>query len=121
MNLTICQMLDLGHKKLIVYKKSIELVSEIYIKTNSYPSEERYGLVSQLRRSSISVPSNIAEGASRRSINERRRFYEISRSSLVEMDTQIELSIHLKYLSSNEIISIKKLTNDIFAMLSKMV
>lgn len=114
-------MLDLGHKKLNVYKKSIELVSEVYIKTNCYPSEVRYGLVSQIRRSAVSVPSNIAEGASRKSFIERKRFYEISRSSLVEMDTQIELLIHLKYLSLNETVSIEKLTNEIFAMLSKMV
>lgn len=114
-------MLDLGHKNLIVYKRSIELVSEIYTKTNGFPSEERYGLVSQIRRSAVSVPSNIAEGASRRSFIERKRFYEISRSSLVELDTQIELSIHLKYLTLNETVSIEKLTNEIFAMLSKMV
>ncbi|MEX2464220.1 MAG: four helix bundle protein [Balneolaceae bacterium] len=114
-------MLKLGHKNLIVYKRSIELVSEIYVITNRYPSEERYGLVSQLRRSAVSVPSNIAEGASRKSNNERKRFYEISRSSLVEMDTQIDLSIHLKYLSLNETVTIEKLTNEIFAMLSKMV
>ncbi|MEX0945488.1 MAG: four helix bundle protein [Balneolaceae bacterium] len=114
-------MLKLGHKNLIVYKRSIELVSEIYVITNRYPSEERYGLVSQLRRSAVSVPSNIAEGASRKSYNERKRFYEISRSSLVEMDTQIDLSIHLKYLSLKETVTIEKLTNEIFAMLSKMV
>ena len=114
-------MLDLGHKNLIVYKRSIELVSEVYIKTKSYPSEERYGLVSQIRKSAVSVPSNIAEGASRKSFTERKRFYEISRSSLVELDTQIELSINLNYLSHNETVSIEKLTNEIFAMLSKMV
>lgn len=114
-------MLELGHKKLIVYKKSIELVSRIYVKTNGFPTEERYGLVSQLRKSAISVPSNIAEGASRKSLIERKRFYEISRSSLVELDTQIELSIHLNYLSLNETALIEKLTNEIFAMLSKMV
>lgn len=114
-------MLDLGHKKLIVYKRSIELVSDIYIKTNGFPSEERYGLVSQIRRSAVSVPSNIAEGASRKSINERKRFYEISRSSLVELDTQIELSIHLNYLTINETVTIEKPSNEIFAMLSKMV
>lgn len=114
-------MLDLGHKKLIVYQKAIELVSEIYIVTNGFPVEERYGLVSQVRRSAVSIPSNIAEGASRKSFIERKRYYEISRSSLVELDTQIDLSIHLKYLTLNDTVTIEKLTNEIFAMLSKMV
>lgn len=82
-------MLNLNHKDLKVWEKSIELVTDIYALTDDFPSEEKFGLISQLRRASVSIPSNIAEGASRKSENERKRFYEIARSSLVEVDTQM--------------------------------
>lgn len=104
-------MLLLKHKQLNVYKKSVKLVSDLYSKTRNFPDEERFGLVSQMRRSSISIPSNIAEGASRKSGKERRRFYEIARSSLVE----------LGFSEESEINKIKKLANEVFAMLSKMI
>ncbi|MDX1642699.1 MAG: four helix bundle protein [Balneolaceae bacterium] len=114
-------MLQLKHKKLKVYEKSVKLVSDIYLRTKKFPNLEKFGLVSQMRRSSISVPSNIAEGASRRSSKERSRFYEIARSSLVELDTQVELSIELGFLNESEIEIIEELANEIFAMLSKMI
>ncbi|MDZ7757855.1 four helix bundle protein [Rhodohalobacter sp.] len=110
-------MLSLNHKNLNVYQKSIELVSDIYALTQKFPSYEKFGLTSQLRRSAISIPSNIAEGASRKTEKERKRFYEISRSSLVELDTQIGISINLGYLNKNHV---TKLANEIFAMLLAM-
>ena len=113
-------MLSLNHKNLKVYQKSIELVSDIYALTQKFPSHENFGLTSQLRRSAISIPSNIAEGASRKTEKERKRFYEISRSSLVELDTQIGISINLGYLNKNQITKLEKLANEIFAMLSAM-
>lgn len=113
-------MLELNHKKLKVYHRSLNLVSEIYSITQSFPDHEKYGLVSQLRRSAISIPSNIAEGASRKSHKERKRFYEISRSSLVELDTQIELSINLGYIKKQQIKILENDANQVFAMLSAM-
>ncbi len=113
-------MLQLDHKKLDVYKFSIELVKDSYALTNEFPKYEIFGLTSQIRRSALSVPSNIAEGASRKSINDRKRFYQIARSSLVELDTQIELSIVLNYLKHSDIEKTNQLTNRIFAMLTKM-
>ncbi len=113
-------MLSLNHKNLNVYQKSIELVSDIYALTQKFPSHEKFGLTSQLRRSAISISSNIAEGASRKTVKERKRFYEISRSSLVELDTQIGISINLGYLDKNHIAKLKELANEIFAMLSAM-
>lgn len=113
-------MLKLNHKKLTVWIKSIQLVKIIYSITTRFPKEELYGLTSQLRRASVSVPSNIAEGAARRSKDERSRFYEIVRSSLVEIDTQIEISLELEYFERNEIRELEKLANEIFAMLSAM-
>lgn len=67
-------MINLQHKKLEVWKKSIVLTSNIYEITRSFPKSERYGLSSQMRRAAVSIASNIAEGAARKSANERRRF-----------------------------------------------
>lgn len=113
-------MLSPNHKNLNVYQKSIELVSDIYALTQNFPSHEKFGLTSQLRQSAISITSNIAEGASRKTEKERKRFYEISRSSLVELDTQIGISINLGYLNKTHISKLEKLANEIFAMLSAM-
>lgn len=114
-------LLKLNHKHLKVWEKSIELVAEIYAITDDFPSEEKFGLTSQLRRASVSIASNIAEGASRKSEKERKRFYEIARSSLVEVDTQMEISITLKYLNQNDIEKVGRFSNEIFAMLTAMV
>ena len=114
-------LLKLNHKHLEVWKKSVGLVMEIYDLTEYFPSEEKFGLTSQLRRAAISIPSNIAEGAARKSKNERSRFYENSRSSLVEVDTQLEISICLKYLNEKKIKKAGLYSNEIFAMLSAMV
>jgi len=114
-------MLNLGHKNLNVWKLSLNLISEIYRLTKAYPKEELYGLTSQMRRAVVSVSSNIAEGASRRSYLERKRFYEISRSSLIELDTQLEISLKLNYISDGFINELSNLINHIFAMLTKLI
>jgi four helix bundle protein len=84
-------MLDLSHKKLDVYLLAMELTKETYQLTKLLPKDEQYILVNQLRRAAISVCSNIAEGSARRSKSEKLRFYEIARSSIVEIDTQFEI------------------------------
>ena len=95
-------MLQLSHKKLDVYQISLKLVKEVYIATRLFPKEEQFVLISQIRRAAISVSSNIAEGASRISKAEKKRFYEISRSSLVEMDTQFEIASILEYYKNGQ-------------------
>lgn len=114
-------MIKLNHKKLTVYQYSIDLVKEIYTLTESFPTSENFGLTSQLRRASVSIPSNIAEGSARSSDAERKRFLQISRSSLVEVDTQIEIGLALNYLSEEDIEHLSDLSNQVFAMLSKMM
>ena len=114
-------MLTLKHKDLDVWQKSIELVSEVYSLTNNFPREEQFSLTSQIRRSAISIPSNIAEGIARSSNLETIRFLDISRSSLVELDTQIQIAINLEYLNSSEIEFLSEMINHIFAMLSKLI
>lgn len=113
-------MLNLNHKNLETWKQSMNLVTEVYRLTKNYPKDELFGLTSQMRRASVSIPSNIAEGSSRNSAIERRRFFEISRSSLVELDTQIEISLRLEYINSNDSENISKLTNHLFALLTKL-
>ena len=114
-------MLNLSHKKLDVYVMSLKLVKEIYFITSKFPQEEKYVLVSQLRRAAISVCSNIAEGAARRSKHEKKRFYEISRSSAVEIDTQLEIALLLAYLKNIPIAEAEQHLEPIFRMLSKMI
>lgn len=70
-------MLNLSHKKLDVYQIALKLLKEVYDHTKKFPKEEQFILVSQLRRASISVCSNIAEGAARKSKSEKKRFYEV--------------------------------------------
>ena len=85
------------HKKLEVWKKSVDFVTEVYKVTADFPSDERYGLVSQMRRAAISIPSNLAEGAAR-GANELIQFVRIAIGSSSELDTQLEIACHLGYL-----------------------
>jgi four helix bundle protein len=87
------------HRQLDVWKKSLLFAKKVYLVTSKYPPAEIYGLVSQMRRATISVPSNLAEGAARRSKKEFLHFINIAQGSLSELDTQIELSIMLNYVS----------------------
>jgi four helix bundle protein len=87
-----------SHKDLVVWQKSIELVSSIYLLTQSFPEAERFGLISQLRRASVSVPSNIAEGAARNSKKEFIQFLYISLGSLSEIETQLIIAEKLKLI-----------------------
>ena len=114
-------MLNLSHKKLDVYTMSLKLIEEVYIATKKFPKEEQFVLVSQIRRAAISVCSNIAEGASRISKREKKRFYEISRSSLVEMDTQFEIAILLQYNKNGQMKELEQYLESTFRMLSKMI
>ena len=114
-------MLNLSHKKLEVYSISMRMVKEVYRITALFPATELYGIVSQLRRASVSVISNLAEGASRKSSKEKRRFYEISRSSVVEIDTQLEISLMLSFLNKEDIMKLKEYNESIFRMLSSMI
>ena len=113
-------MLELSHKKLDIWNFSLDLVLKIYTLTSQFPKDELFGLTIQLRRASVSVSSNIAEGLSRTSKLEKIRFLEISRSSLVEIDTQLEIALKLKFCNKNELIEIEKLINSLFAMITSL-
>jgi len=114
-------MINSKHKKLDVWNLGVQLTTKIYAVTNDFPDHELYGLTSQLRRAAVSVPSNIAEGSSRKSPKERNRFFEIARSSLVEVDTQLEIAIKLNYISEEQIDGLEDKLEHIFAMLCNLI
>lgn len=114
-------MPTLSHKNLDVYKISLKLVEEVYKVTKKIPKEEQFVLISQIRRAAISVCCNIAEGAARISKKEKKRFYEMSRSSLVELDTQFEISHILQYHVNGQIKELEQYLESTFRMLSKMI
>ena len=89
-------------KKLKIWQEGMELVVETYKVTKTFPSEEKYGLISQLNRCSVSIPSDIAEGTSKSSEKHFRTFLEISLGSAFEWETQITIAEKLKYISSDE-------------------
>jgi four helix bundle protein len=80
-----------SYRKLIVWQKSFELVKEIYTLTDTLPKDEQFGLVSQMRRCAVSIPSNIAEGQQRNNAKEYRQFLGIARGSAAELSTQLLL------------------------------
>ena len=102
------------HKDLEVYKLSLTLVENIYQLTQSFPAPENFGLTSQQRRASISLPSNIAEGSSRGSTKDFIRFLNIASGSLAEIETQLVIAERIGYITfsealQNNIITIRKM------------
>lgn len=106
------------YTELEVWIESRKLVNLVYEKTKTFPKEELFGLTNQMRRCSISIPSNIAEGLGRRTANDTIQFLHISRGSLYELETQFYLAIDQKYILEeefrtvlNQILICKKLIN----------
>jgi four helix bundle protein len=95
-----------SYKDLIVWEKAIEMVLQVYKIVSIFPSEERYALTSQIRRSAVSVPSNIAEGHSRQHSAEFRQFICIALGSLAELDTQLIIAEKLQYIRKEELMLI---------------
>jgi four helix bundle protein len=91
-----------SYRDLIVWKKSMALVLEVYRSSQTFPKVETYGLMAQLRRAAISVPSNIAEGQARLSTGEFRQFLGHARGSLMEVETQIIIAQELGYLETDQ-------------------
>lgn len=88
-----------SYRDLLAWQKALELVEQIYSCTRTFPHEEQFGLVSQLRRAAVSVPSNIAEGKGRSTDRDFRLFLHHARGSLCEIETQLTIAEHLGYLS----------------------
>ena len=103
-----------------MYQRAVDLVAEIYELLKRFPSEEKYALCDQIRRASVSVPSNIAEGMSRFSNKEKIHFWDISNGSLMETMCQIEIGKRLGYVSQEEYDRMEKDISEIAYMLSSL-
>ena len=110
----------ISYKELIVWQRSIELVVEIYRLTRMYPKEELYGITSQTRRASVSIPSNIAEGYTRKHKQEYIQFLRISFASGAELETLILIAKKLKLTSEVEFTKSDELLEEVMKMLNKM-
>ena len=95
-------------RDLLIWQKSIKLVTRIYEVTRSFPKEEAFGLTSQMRRCSVSIPSNIAEGHGRNSTGNYLRFLQIATGSLCELQTQLVIANNLSFFSEKNLIPWKK-------------
>lgn len=110
-----------GFRDLVVWKKSMQLAIEIYELTKAFPREEVYGLTSQIRRSVVSIPSNIAEGHGRLNPKEFRQFLGIARGSTYEVQTQLELAKSLGLVSEGRITESSKLSQEIGKMIYSLL
>lgn len=110
-----------SHKELVVWQKSMDLALLIFDLTSKYPKSEIYGLISQMRRSSVSIPSNIAEGYGRRSKKEFVHFLTVSYGSTLELETQSILSKNLKFVEKNKFGKTMSLVEEILKMLNSMI
>ena len=108
-------------KDLIAWQKAIELCTLIYKVTESYPEKENFGLTSQLRRATVSIPSNLAEGFGRQTSPERLRFYEYSRGSTNEVETQLIISLNVGYINNEEFETIMHLLNEVHALVRGLI
>lgn len=104
-------------RNLIVWKRAVELATSVYRKTINFPKYELYGLTSQIRRSAVSISSNIAEGAGRRSNREFAKFLGISYSSACELETQLLIAKNLEYLKPDDFDALFNELNEIQKML----
>lgn len=110
-----------NYRELIVWQKAMDLVELIYQATKQFPKEELYGLTSQVRRSAVSIPSNIAEGQARKSTAEFLNFLSIANGSRAEMETQILLAQRLKYVTNETSQPILNLSEEVSRLLNGLM
>jgi four helix bundle protein len=109
------------HKNLQVWQKSISFVTEIYNLTKTFPKEEIYCIVSQIRRAAVSIPANIAEGCARKSTKEYIQFLYVSMGSAAELETHMIISSNLGYIAKNECEKLQTSLEEIIRMLSGLI
>jgi len=110
-----------SYKELIVWQRSVELAKSVYFLTRDFPSEERFGLISQIRRSAISIPSNIAEGRSRGTRLDFIRFLKIAYGSGAELETQIEIAKEVFRVKISSYTKTETLLGEVMKMLNVMI
>ena len=109
-----------SYKDLLVWQKGIELAKVIYRLTRTYPTEEKFGLVAQMRRAAISIPSNLAEGEARHTTGEFIQFISHAEGSVAELDTQLILSIELEFCRESDAKLASKLVGELRKMLNAL-
>ena len=109
------------YRDLLVWQKALTWVELVYAATREWPSDERFGMISQVRRACVSVPSNIAEGCARRSTPEFLRFLSIARGSLAEVETQLIIAQRLTYLEEAALTRLLDSADEISRMLSGLI
>ena len=107
-----------GYRKLIAYQKAKEVVKRTYKLLKKFPSEERYAMCDQLRRASVSITSNIAEGVNRYSVKDKAHFIEMSYGSLMEVSSQFEIAEELGYITTEDRMSVDELIREVARLLS---
>ena len=113
--------LELSHTKLDVFNVSKALTLACYQETKLFPSEEKFAMIQQIRRAALSVHLNVAEGCSRKSATERKRFYEIARGSVIEIDTALDIAVNLGYTTKEKLNELGSLLVRSFQLISKMI
>ena len=113
--------MERAHKSLDVWREGVELCAEIYKLTSTFPRAEEYGLSSQMRRAVVSIPSNIAEGAARGSVQEFIRFLNIAMGSLSELDTQMEIAQTLGYVRPDSFATMQQRVERLGAKLAALI
>ena len=109
------------YKDLVLWQKAMELVKLTYLLVKKLPKEETYALSDQMRRAAISIPSNIAEGNGRASKTEYRRFLDISRGSLFELETQLNIGVMLEFFNDNDVKEIFGLITEVNKMINSLI
>ena len=107
-----------SYKDLLIWQKGIEITEKVYLTTNNFPENELFSLTNQIRRTSVSISSNISEGFGRNSTKSYMNFLKISRGSLYELETQLIIADRLNYISDNELL---KSINDLLSEEGKMI
>ncbi|WP_353777505.1 four helix bundle protein [Winogradskyella sp. 3972H.M.0a.05] len=110
-----------SYRDLIVWQKSMLMVTLVYTLLKQFPDDEKFGLTSQIKRSSISIPSNIAEGYGRKYTKEYNRFLQVARGSLFELQTQLQIAVNLKFANEKDVLEIKNISIEIEKMLNTLI
>jgi four helix bundle protein len=110
-----------SYRDLLVWQKSMALVRDVYRVTRLFPDDERFGLISQMRRCAVSIPSNIAEGHGRHQTGDFIRFLRMANGSLYELQTQLEIARDLAYIDSDEYKLVSSITEELERMLPSLI
>jgi four helix bundle protein len=106
-----------SYRELRVWQLAVDIVIEIYRVTRAFPADEKFGLIAQLRRAAVAIPSNIAEGRARLGAAEFRHFVSIARGSVAEVETQLAVAVALGYIGAGEITALSAQLDELSKML----